>query len=161
MAFLVKPQHGEFPVHRLPDPSGRSVPACRSTPASQAVAPKNAEGATILSEHNGTTACSSGSGNGEERKIHAKHFSIRDLQARNLSSTKFPNRQASGRPRIGSCPVSREPSDLFPSPQFFQGCEFMGDFIGGTTFFVIMGLGLVGMIGLLIFLQKKKDDDDE
>lgn len=37
----------------------------------------------------------------------------------------------------------------------------MGDFIGGTTFFVIMGLGLVGMIGLLIFLQKKKDDDDE
>lgn len=37
----------------------------------------------------------------------------------------------------------------------------MGDFIGSTMFFVIMGLALVGMIGLLIFMQKKKDDDDE
>lgn len=37
----------------------------------------------------------------------------------------------------------------------------MGDFIGSTMFFVIMGVALVGMIGLLIFMQKKKDDDDE
>ena len=35
------------------------------------------------------------------------------------------------------------------------------DFIGTTPFFIIMGLLLVGMIGLLIFLQKKKNDDDE
>jgi LPXTG-motif cell wall-anchored protein len=34
------------------------------------------------------------------------------------------------------------------------------DFIGSTPFFIIMGVALAGMIGLLIFLQKKKDDDD-
>ena len=35
----------------------------------------------------------------------------------------------------------------------------MGDFIGSTGFFALMGLLLVGMIGLMIFLQKKKNDD--
>lgn len=34
------------------------------------------------------------------------------------------------------------------------------DFIGSTPFFIIMGVALVGMIGLLIFLNKRKDDDD-
>ena len=37
----------------------------------------------------------------------------------------------------------------------------MGDFIGSMPFFAIMGLLLVGMIGLLIFMQKKKGDDDD
>jgi LPXTG-motif cell wall-anchored protein len=37
----------------------------------------------------------------------------------------------------------------------------MGDFIGSTPFFLIMGVLLVAMIGLLIFLQKKKNDDDD
>lgn len=36
----------------------------------------------------------------------------------------------------------------------------MGDFIGSYAFFGLMALLLVGMIGLLIFMQKKKDDDD-
>jgi LPXTG-motif cell wall-anchored protein len=37
----------------------------------------------------------------------------------------------------------------------------MGDFIGSTPFFLVMGVLLVGMIGLLIFMQKKKGDDDD
>lgn len=35
------------------------------------------------------------------------------------------------------------------------------DFIGSWPFFIVMGLLLVGMIGLLIYLQKKKGEDDE
>ena len=35
----------------------------------------------------------------------------------------------------------------------------MGDFIGSTLFFIIMGLLLAGLIGLLIYMQKKKQDD--
>jgi len=34
-----------------------------------------------------------------------------------------------------------------------------GGFIGSTPFFIVMGLLLVGLIGLFIFLQKKKKDD--
>ncbi len=34
------------------------------------------------------------------------------------------------------------------------------DFIGSWPFFIIMGLALVGMIGLLFYLQNKKDEDD-
>lgn len=37
----------------------------------------------------------------------------------------------------------------------------MGDFIGSIGFFVVMGVALLGMIGLLVYLQKKKDDDDD
>jgi hypothetical protein len=34
----------------------------------------------------------------------------------------------------------------------------MGDFIGSTLFFVIMGALLVGLIGLLIFLRTRPKD---
>jgi hypothetical protein len=34
----------------------------------------------------------------------------------------------------------------------------MGDFIGSTWFFVIMGALLVGLIGLLIFLRTRPKD---
>ena len=36
----------------------------------------------------------------------------------------------------------------------------MGDFIGSTPFFIVMGLLLVGMIGLLVVMQKKKGEED-
>lgn len=35
----------------------------------------------------------------------------------------------------------------------------MGDFIGSTLFFVIMGAALVGLIILFVIMQKKKNED--
>jgi LPXTG-motif cell wall-anchored protein len=35
----------------------------------------------------------------------------------------------------------------------------MGDFIGSPMFFVIGGVVLVGLIGLLLVLRNKKDED--
>ena len=35
----------------------------------------------------------------------------------------------------------------------------MGDFIGSTLFFVIMGGALVGLIILFVIMQKKKNED--
>ena len=37
----------------------------------------------------------------------------------------------------------------------------MNDFIGSTMFFVVMGALLLAMIGLLVFMQMKKKDEDE
>lgn len=34
----------------------------------------------------------------------------------------------------------------------------MGDFIGSTMFFVLGGVLLVGLVGLMIFLQKRQKD---
>ena len=34
----------------------------------------------------------------------------------------------------------------------------MGDFIGSTTFFIIMGVALAALIGLLIYLRSKPKD---
>jgi LPXTG-motif cell wall-anchored protein len=35
----------------------------------------------------------------------------------------------------------------------------MGDFIGSTWFFVIGGVLLVGLVGLLLVLRNKRDED--
>jgi LPXTG-motif cell wall-anchored protein len=35
----------------------------------------------------------------------------------------------------------------------------MGEFIGSTPFFVIMGLLLVGLIGLLIYMRTRPKDE--
>jgi LPXTG-motif cell wall-anchored protein len=36
----------------------------------------------------------------------------------------------------------------------------MGDFIGSTMFFVLGGVLLVGLVGLMIFLSKRSKDED-
>ena len=36
----------------------------------------------------------------------------------------------------------------------------MGDFFGSWPFFIIMGLLLAGLVGLLIYLRKQSPDDD-
>jgi hypothetical protein len=36
----------------------------------------------------------------------------------------------------------------------------MGDFIGSTLFFVIGGVIVAGLVGLLIFLRMKPKDED-
>lgn len=42
----------------------------------------------------------------------------------------------------------------------FRTKEFiMGDFIGSTMFFVVMGAALVGLIILFVIMQKKKNDE--
>jgi LPXTG-motif cell wall-anchored protein len=35
----------------------------------------------------------------------------------------------------------------------------MGDFIGSTPFFIIMGVALAALIGLLIYLRSKPRDE--
>jgi LPXTG-motif cell wall-anchored protein len=35
----------------------------------------------------------------------------------------------------------------------------MGDFIGSWPFFIIMGALLVGLIGLLLYLRNKREED--
>ena len=37
----------------------------------------------------------------------------------------------------------------------------MGDFIGSVTWYVICGIAAAGLIGLLIYMRKNADDDDE